>query len=131
MAATAAKAEDCHGHPDALGTSRVISVDPLEHRRIGNMEYKETLPLDDHEVVLTFDDGPSVTYTPRVLDALAAECVKATFFMVGSMADEAPSLVKRIHAEGHTIGTHTQHHPWMTRLRREAVKKELTDAAQD
>ena len=126
-AAAAAKAEECHGNPTALGTSRVITVDPLEHRRIGKMEYNETLPLRDHEVVLTFDDGPSATYTPRVLDALAAECVKATFFMVGSMADETPSLVKRIHAEGHTIGTHTQHHPWMTRLRREAIKKEITD----
>ncbi len=91
------------------------------------MKYKETLPLHDHEVVLTFDDGPSATYTPRVLDALAAECVKATFFLVGSMANEAPALVKQIHAEGHTIGTHTQHHQWLTRLPREAVKKEITE----
>jgi hypothetical protein len=60
---TAAKAEECHGHLDALGTSRVIFVSPQKYRRIGNMEYKETLPLHDHEVVLTFDDGPSATYT--------------------------------------------------------------------
>ena len=127
LGVTAAKAEECHGHLDALGTSRVIFVSPQKYRRIGNMEYKETLPLHDHEVVLTFDDGPSATYTPRVLDALAAECVKATFFLVGSMANEAPALVKQIHAEGHTIGTHTQHHQWLTRLPREAVKKEITE----
>ena len=125
--ATAAKAEECHGNPNALGTSRVISVDPLELRRVGTMEYKDTLPLRDHEVVLTFDDGPSAMYTPSVLDTLAAECVKVTFFVVGSMANETPALVKRIYAEGHTIGTHTQHHPWLTRLSREAVKKEITD----
>ncbi len=125
--AAAAKAGDCPGNPNALGTSRVISIDPKEDRRIGRMEFKETLPLRDHEVVLTFDDGPSAIYTPRVLDALAAECVKATFFMVGSMAEETPDLVKRVHAEGHTIGTHTQNHPRMTRLRREAVEKEVTE----
>ncbi len=123
--AAAAKAEECPGNPNALGTSRVISIDPQEYRRIGRMEFKETLPLRDHEVVLTFDDGPSAIYTPRVLDALAAECVKATFFMVGSMAEGTPDLVKRIHAQGHTIGTHTQNHPRMTRLRPEAVEKEV------
>lgn len=123
--ATAAKAEGCPGNPNALGTSRIISIDPQEYRRIGRMEFNETLPLRDHEVVLTFDDGPSAIYTPRVLDALAAECVKATFFMVGSMAEGTPSLVKRVHAEGHTIGTHTQNHPRLTRLPAEAVETEV------
>ena len=127
VAVAAARAEDCHGNPNALGTSRVISVDPLKLRLIGTMGYRETLPLRDREVVLTFDDGPSATFTPRVLDALAAECVKATFFIVGSEAQQTPSLVKRIHAEGHTIGTHTQNHPWMTRLSREAAKKEIAE----
>jgi peptidoglycan/xylan/chitin deacetylase (PgdA/CDA1 family) len=115
----------CPGNPDALGTDRVLSVDPLEHRRIGKMEYKETLPLNDHEAVLTFDDGPLAPNTTRILDALAAECVKATFFVVGSMANAAPDLVKRIHDDGHTIGTHTLHHMHMTHLSREAVKKEI------
>ncbi len=126
-AGSAVEAEECHGHPGALGTSRVITLDTSEHRRLGSMQFEETLPLEDHEVVLTFDDGPSALYTPPVLDALAAQCVKATFFMVGSMANLAPGLVKRIHSEGHTIGTHTQHHASMTRLTGEAVKKEITD----
>jgi len=51
--------------------------------------------LDDHEIVLTFDDGPSVQTTPRILDALAAECVKATFFLVGRNAEALPALVTR------------------------------------
>src|SRR5262249_1751427 len=54
--------------------------------RVGSMQYPETLPLDDHEVVLTFDDGPVPRYTNSVLETLASECVKATFFMVGQMA---------------------------------------------
>ena len=75
------------------------------------MQYRETLPLKDHEVVLTFDDGPLPPYTNRMLDMLAEQCVKATFFMVGRMARAYPRLVRRIHAEGHTIGTHSQNHP--------------------
>src|SRR5712691_13473387 len=83
-----ADAADCK--PGALGTGRVIAVDPAEHGRIGTMQYAETLPLRDHEVVLTFDDGPLPPNTNRVLDILAAECVKATFFLVGKMANEFP-----------------------------------------
>ena len=127
IAGGAAEAGECPGNPNALGTSRIIFIDPLEHRRVGKMEYHESLPLRDHEIVLTFDDGPLAPYTARVLDALAAECVRATFFIVGSMAKQAPDLVKRIHEEGHTIGTHTYHHSHMTSLSREAVKKEITD----
>jgi peptidoglycan-N-acetylglucosamine deacetylase len=107
-AQTEAMAADCK--PGALGTGRVIAVDPAEHGRIGTMQYAETLPLRDHEVVLTFDDGPLPPNTNRVLDILAAECVKATFFLVGRMAAEFPTLVRRTFADGHTIATHTQTH---------------------
>ena len=55
-AALPAVAADCP-RPDALGTSRTLVVDPKAHPRIGTMQYRETLPLADHEVVLTFDDG--------------------------------------------------------------------------
>jgi peptidoglycan/xylan/chitin deacetylase (PgdA/CDA1 family) len=103
-----ADAADCK--PGALGTGRVIAVDPAEHGRIGTMQYAETLPLRDHEVVLTFDDGPLPPHTNRVLDILAAECVKATFFLVGKMANEFPSVVRRTYNDGHTIATHTQTH---------------------
>jgi peptidoglycan/xylan/chitin deacetylase (PgdA/CDA1 family) len=69
------------------------------------------LPLPDKEVVLTFDDGPAPRYSNQVLDILAAQCVKATFFLVGEMARAHPSTVRRIFAEGHTIGTHSEDHP--------------------
>jgi peptidoglycan/xylan/chitin deacetylase (PgdA/CDA1 family) len=109
--ATTVHAAECPGHPDAIGTSRTIYVDPTEHPRVGTMQYPETLPLNDHEIVLTFDDGPLPPKTNRVLDILASECVKATFFSVGRMAQEFPQLLRREFAEGHSIGTHTQNHP--------------------
>jgi peptidoglycan/xylan/chitin deacetylase (PgdA/CDA1 family) len=104
-------ADECPGHSDALGTSRTIVVDPIEHGRIGTMNYVETLPLADKEVVLTFDDGPLPPHTGKILDILTAQCVRATYFIVGQMARAYPDLLRRVHAEGHTIGTHSMHHP--------------------
>lgn len=106
-----ANATDCPGNPDALGTSRTLVIEPTEHVRIGLMQYRETLPLADREVVLTFDDGPLPPHTSRILDTLAAECVKATFFVVGQMARAYPDLLRKTHAAGHTIASHSQNHP--------------------
>ena len=108
---TVANAAGCPNNPIAIGISRIISIDPIEHTRIGSMQYSETLPLADKEIVLTFDDGPLPPYTDRILDILAHECVKATYFIVGSMARAYPDTLRRIYAEGHTIGTHSQSHP--------------------
>jgi peptidoglycan-N-acetylglucosamine deacetylase len=106
-----ARAQDCPGNPDALGTSRVLAIDPREYPRVGAMDRAVALPLSDKEVVLTFDDGPVARYSNQILDILAAQCVKATFFLVGEMARAHPSTVRRIFAEGHTIGTHSEDHP--------------------
>jgi peptidoglycan/xylan/chitin deacetylase (PgdA/CDA1 family) len=108
----AAIAEPCPGNPDALGTSRVLTISPGELSRIGSMQYSQTLPLNDHEVVITFDDGPIPPYSNSVLDTLASQCVKATYFLVGEMAQAYPSIVRRIYNAGHTIGTHSQNHPF-------------------
>jgi peptidoglycan/xylan/chitin deacetylase (PgdA/CDA1 family) len=107
----AAAASSCPGNPDALGTSRTMVVQQSEFPRIGTVQYRNTLPLNDHEVVITFDDGPLPPYTNRVLDALAAECVKVTYFLVGRMATAYPDVVRRIYNAGHVIGTHSQNHP--------------------
>ena len=121
-----AMAEECPGHPDALGTSRVLVVEPGKFSRVGVMQYAQSLPLADKEVVLTFDDGPLPPHSTAVLDILAAQCVKATFFLVGEMAREFPAIVRRIHEEGHTIGTHTEHHPArMQKLPIEKVRDEI------
>src|SRR6476659_7410457 len=117
LVAPAASASDCPGHPDALGTSRTLVVDPKEHPRIGTMQYAETLPLADHEVVLTFDDGPLPRYSNQILEILASRCVKATFFLVGRQAQANPEGVRKLLDAGHTVATHTQNHPYaMLRL---------------
>ena len=106
-----AAAQSCPGHPDAIGTSRTITVDPATLPRIGTMQYHASLPLEDHEVVLTFDDGPLPPYTEHVLATLKANCAKATFFIVGQMALAYPWVLRDVYNDGHTIGTHSQHHP--------------------
>src|SRR4029078_7649145 len=90
----------------------VISINPADFARIGSMQYTQTLPLEDHEVVITFDDGPIPPFTHAVLDTRASECVRATYFLVGEMARAYPSIVRRIYNAGHTIGTHSQNHPF-------------------
>ena len=96
--------------PDALGVSRVIAIDGRDGLALGLQSYPRTLALRDHEVVLTFDDGPANT-TAGVLDALARECVRATFFLIGRNAEAWPDLVKREIAEGHNVGHHSYSHP--------------------
>ena len=112
MAAGAAVAEtaSCPGNPGAIGVSRVMSVSAKDHARLGLMQYRYSLPLNDREVVLTFDDGPIPPYTGRALDILASHCTKATFFLVGQQAAAHPDMVLRIHEAGHTIGNHSQNH---------------------
>src|SRR5258705_3119581 len=128
ITAQTASAADCPGHPGALGTSRTLVVDPKEHPRIGSMQYAETLPLRDHEVVLTFDDGPLPRNSNQVLDILAAQCVKATFFIIGNMAQAAPEGVRKLRDAGHSIGTHTQNHPSsMNRMSIERARQEIDD----
>lgn len=106
-------AETCPGHPAALGTARVLEIDP-KGVRVGRKSFPETLPLAPKEVVLTFDDGPWPKTTAAVLDALKAECVRATFFLIGENARMRPELVRREIAEGHTVAHHTLTHPAAT-----------------
>ncbi|WP_299808403.1 polysaccharide deacetylase family protein [Tardiphaga sp.] len=103
-------AADCP-RPDKGGTARVLAVDPTAYPRVGIQSFPQTLPLEDHEVVLTFDDGPNPATTSKILDALKAECMQATFFLIGQNASAHPALVKRIATEGHSIGHHTFAHP--------------------
>src|SRR5471030_3513278 len=128
MSAPSASAADCPGHPGALGTSRTLVVDPREHPRIGTMQYPETLPLQDHEVVLTFDDGPLPHNSNQILQILASQCVKATFFTIGRMARSFPEGVRKLRDAGHTIATHTQNHPLsMDRMAIERARQEIDD----
>ncbi|MGE3247067.1 MAG: polysaccharide deacetylase family protein [Beijerinckiaceae bacterium] len=128
MSAGAAGAAECSSRPDVLGVSRTLEVRAADGPA-GRVSYKKTLDLKDREVVLTFDDGPMARRTPAVLKALAAECVKATFFVVGSMAAANPKLLREIADRGHTIGTHTWSHAYLTRRRSAAIRHEQIGGA--
>src|SRR3972149_2376488 len=111
MLPLAAMAEPCPGNSQALGTERVLEVDARNTPRIGRKHFPNTLPMAHKELVLTFDDGPWPGTTPKVLDALKRECVRATFFLLGGSAKAQPALARRALAEGHSIGHHTFAHP--------------------
>ncbi len=112
----AAAAAPCPGNPHALGTERVVTLDAARTPRVGRKQFPQTLPLKDKELVLTFDDGPWPTTTPKVLDALAHECVRATFFLLGRNVAAHPALARRERIEGHSIGHHTYSHRLLNRL---------------
>lgn len=116
IAPLAAVAAPCPGNPHALGTERVLEVDAKTTPRVGRKHFPTTLPLRRKELVLTFDDGPWPGTTPKVLDALKAECVRATFFLLGKNAEAAPALARRTLAEGHTIGHHSYAHPLLDHM---------------
>jgi peptidoglycan-N-acetylglucosamine deacetylase len=109
---SAAKAADCGS--GALGTSRVLAIEAKTSPRVGKPF--ASLPLDSHEVILTFDDGPRSTTTAQVLDVLAQQCVRAVFFIIGENAVAHPELLRRERADGHTIGYHTWSHPLLDRV---------------
>ncbi len=78
-----------------------------------------------HQVAITFDDGPDPEWTPKILDILKANNVKAAFFLVGVNAEHYPGLVRRIVAEGHEIGNHTYYHPNLALCWPEHIRVEL------
>ena len=106
----AVSVDACASDPTRLGLSRIVEIDTERGPQFGGSHGAETAFLKDHEVVLTFDDGPLRPYTRPVLKALAEHCTKATFFMVGRMAAADPAMVKEVAAGGHTIGSHTWSH---------------------
>jgi peptidoglycan/xylan/chitin deacetylase (PgdA/CDA1 family) len=116
LSSPSAGAAECLGNPDALGTSRVLRIDPATTPPVGRKHFPQTLPLAPRELVLTFDDGPWPGTTGRVLTALRRECVRATFFMLGRNAAAHPALARRVLSEGHTVGHHTYGHPLLNRM---------------
>jgi cellulose synthase/poly-beta-1,6-N-acetylglucosamine synthase-like glycosyltransferase/spore germination protein YaaH/peptidoglycan/xylan/chitin deacetylase (PgdA/CDA1 family) len=105
---------------------RLADIPRVGHREVwratkGYSEQYQSYPssyiLDSHgytgdnRIALTFDDGPDSTFTPQVLDILNAKRVPAAFFVIGSHVEDSVGLLKRMYAEGHTIGNHTYSHP--------------------
>src|SRR6267378_3364575 len=81
--------------------------------------------VDGPYIAMTFDDGPSATLTPKLLDLLAAHHIKATFFVIGENVAEHPEIVARAAREGHEIGNHSWSHPNLVKMSEEAVRSQL------
>jgi peptidoglycan/xylan/chitin deacetylase (PgdA/CDA1 family) len=108
--ATAAHAIPACDKPNAIGLSRIVEIDTTGGPAFGTEHFKQYDFLRDHEVVLTFDDGPWPENTPMVLRALQDNCTKATFFEIGEHATWRPDLSKQLADAGMTIGSHTWSH---------------------
>lgn len=80
----------------------------------------------DKRIALTFDDGPHYKYTAEILDILAENDVRATFFVVGSLAERYPELILRELSEGHEIASHTWSHPHLAKLPEATLENELS-----
>ena len=120
-AATQAKCDN----PNALGVTRVVEIDTTGGPGFGFEHFKAYDFLRDHEVVLTFDDGPWPGHTPAVLKALAEQCTKALFFPIGKHAGWHPEILKQVAAAGHTVGSHTWSHKDLSRLKPEEATEEI------
>ena len=90
------------------GTASQTVLDEFDAAYIGDT----TEPV----IYLTFDAGYENGYTAQILDTLAAHDVKAAFFLVGNYIEKEPDLVRRMVADGHTVGNHTYHHYDMSKI---------------
>ncbi|MFR9799479.1 bifunctional polysaccharide deacetylase/glycosyltransferase family 2 protein [Streptomyces sp. MS06] len=89
----------------------VLQGGPVVDARGDRNDHPVSYTIPDKTVVLSFDDGPSAKWTPKILKVLAEQKVHADFFVTGSMATRNPELIRRIVADGHEIGLHTFTHP--------------------
>lgn len=118
---SSATSSSCAGK---LGVHRTIKVSNKNTTLVG-VDNHGRIGLRPKELVLTFDDGPREGSTQKILKTLADECIKATFFSLGRSARAAPHLLRRIAREGHTVGTHSQSHPLLTRRNNDGVRAEI------
>jgi peptidoglycan/xylan/chitin deacetylase (PgdA/CDA1 family) len=124
----AVKADACADDGKTLGVERTVEIDTTGGVTIGGDQKNATNFLKDGEVVLTFDDGPVKSSTRAILKALAEQCTKATFFMVGQMALSDPAMVREVAAGGNTIGTHTWSHKNMRSVNAKTLDQQIESA---
>ena len=101
-------------------TAREVRATPEEPSITFN-----SVHVDGPYIAMTFDDGPSATLTPKLLDLLAAHHIKATFFVIGENVAEHPEIVARAAREGHEIGNHSWSHPNFGKMSDESVRRQL------
>ena len=115
--AIAIGAEPTAATRDATRPNRATSEDP-------SITFN-SVHVDGPYIAMTFDDGPSATLTPKLLDLLAAHHIKATFFVIGENVAEHPEIVARAAREGHEIGNHSWSHPNFGKMADESVRRQL------
>ena len=125
----------------ALVATRTLGADPeipsqTPRKSVGKRPTEQNITFnsvhtDGPYIAMSFDDGPSATLTPKLLDLLAARHIKATFFVIGENVMEHPEIVARAAREGHEIGNHSWSHPNLAKMSQESVRSQLqrTDAA--
>jgi peptidoglycan/xylan/chitin deacetylase (PgdA/CDA1 family) len=123
--ATPAPAAAKCDNPNPLGVTRVVEIDTTGGPGFGFEHFKAYDFLRDHEIVLTFDDGPWPGHTPAVLKALAEQCTKALFFPIGKHAGWHPEIMKQVAAAGHSVGSHTWSHKDLSKLNEQEGKDEI------
>ncbi|CAN5627656.1 hypothetical protein BH20VER1_BH20VER1_14580 [soil metagenome] len=102
-----------------------IAPSPEPPPRSGPQITFNSVYVEEPYVAITFDDGPHATFTPKLLDMLAARKLKATFFVIGKNAVEYPQIMKRIVAEGHELANHSWSHPNLGKMGDDGVRSQL------
>src|SRR5437762_3241923 len=118
-----------------LSFSLGLEAEPTPAKRSATRETRATpeepgitfnsVHVDGPYIAMTFDDGPSATLTPKLLDLLAAHHIKATFFVIGENVAEHPEIVARAAREGHEIGNHSWSHPNFGKMSDDGVRSQL------
>src|SRR5438046_6337531 len=113
----------------ALGAKRQVATQTSEKSE-RNAATEESITfssvhVDGPYIAMTFDDGPSATLTPKLLDLLAGRHIKVTFFVIGENVAEHPEIVARAAREGHEIGNHSWSHPNFAKMSQESVRSQL------
>jgi peptidoglycan/xylan/chitin deacetylase (PgdA/CDA1 family) len=84
---------------------------------------------DPAEIALTYDDGPNDPYTWQLMDVLARQQVRATFFVIGRYVRRKPEIIRALRAAGHEVGCHTMTHPKLMYMGERHIRAEIADAA--
>jgi len=119
----------------ALVATRTLGADPeipsqTPQKSVGKRPTEQNITFnsvhtDGPYIAMSFDDGPSATLTPKLLDLLATRHIKATFFVIGENVMEHPEIVARAAREGHEIGNHSWSHPNLAKMSQESVRSQL------
>lgn len=120
-----------HQETDDLDEKRSPDTTQSGIRSMEKKVYFNGSAKDGKQVALTFDDGPDAIVTPKILDILKENEIKATFFLLGDRAEAHPEIARRIVEEGHAIGNHSWSHPNFKELSMDEAMKQVMDTQEE